>query len=170
VFIFATIFGVGFLVLIFSLIFGHDFDHEVDTSFDHDTGPSVFSVKMIALLMVGFGAASFGVRATSSASMLQSSFAGVGGAIVIGAVGYLIIRGFYASQGTSTVTDQDLIGCTATLIDAISGTGNGQISCVLRGREMTYLARSKNGNSIARGTPVKVINKSGNIVTVEPVE
>lgn len=168
--IFVTIFGVGFLLLILNLMFGHDFEHEFDSSLDHDTGPNIFSIKMIALLMVGFGAASFGARATTKASMLQSSFAGVGGAIVVGIVGYLIIRAFYASQGSSTVTNQDLIGCTATLIDAISEKGTGQVSCILRGREMTYLARSKDGKAIAKGTPVKVISKTGNIVAVEPIE
>jgi membrane protein implicated in regulation of membrane protease activity len=171
VIIFATLFCIGFLLLIFSLIFGHDFDHDVDHGFDGDAhGPSIFSVRMIALLMVGFGAVSFGFRATTKATMFQSSMAGVGGAIVIGAVGYLIIRAFYVSQASSTITNQDIVGCTATLIDAISEKDNGQVSCILRGREITYLARSKDGKSIAKGTPVKIISRSGNFVTVEPVE
>jgi membrane protein implicated in regulation of membrane protease activity len=136
---------------------------------DHGGGPSIFSVKMIALLMVGFGAGSFGVRATTDASMFQASLAGIGGAVVIGAVGYAIIRAFYTSQASSTITNQDIIGCEATLIDAISKSGNGQVSCILRGREMTYLARSKDGQSIAKGTPVKIISRTGNIVTVEPL-
>jgi membrane protein implicated in regulation of membrane protease activity len=167
--IFATIFGVGFLLLIISLIFGHDFDHDVDSGIDHDGGPSIFSVKMISLLMVGFGAGSFGVRATSNATMLQASIAGIGGAVIIGAVGYAIIRAFYTSQASSTITNQDIVGCEATLIDAISQSGNGQVSCILKGREMTYLARSSDGQSIARGTPVRIISRSGNVVTVEPL-
>jgi len=169
--IFATIFGVGFLVLIFSLIFGHDVDGDIDHDFDHpEAGPSIFSVKMIALLMVGFGSMSFGIRATTDASMLVASMAGVGGAAVIGGIGYFIIRAFYSSQASSTITDSDIIGCIATLIDAIPENGNGQISCMLRGREITFLARSKSGQAIARGNTVKVISKAGNIVTVEPAE
>ncbi|MEE9553822.1 MAG: NfeD family protein [candidate division Zixibacteria bacterium] len=166
--IFATIFGVGFLILIFSLIFGHDIDADVDA--DVEGGPSIFSVKIISLLMVGFGALSFGVRATTEATMFISSMAGVGGALVVGGIGYAIIRVFYASQASSTITDRDIIGSIATLIDAIPENGNGQVSVVLRGREITFLARSKDNSSINRGNPVRILSKSGNIVTVEPAE
>ncbi|MEW6411319.1 MAG: NfeD family protein [Candidatus Zixiibacteriota bacterium] len=168
--IFATLFGVGFLILLLSVIFGHDAEADGDTDTGGDSsGPSIFSVRMISLLMVGFGAASFGVRASTDATMFVSSMAGVGGAIVVGAFGYLIIRMFYASQESSTVVDNDIIGCRGNLIDAIPPGGSGQIACVIRGREMTYLARSKDGSPIGRGVPVRVIGKTGNTVTVEPL-
>lgn len=169
--IFATIFGIGFTILIFSLIFGHDVeaDADIDGDVDSGNGPSIFSVKMIALLMVGFGALSFGVRATSDATMLVSSMAGVGGAAAVGAIGYFIIRAFYTSQTSSTITDRDIIGSLATLIDTIPENGNGQVSCVIRGREITFLARSQNGKKIERGTPVKVLSKTANMVVVEKV-
>jgi membrane protein implicated in regulation of membrane protease activity len=171
VIIFATIFGVGFLLLIISLIFGHDTDVDADTDVhDGTSGPSVFSVKMISLIMIGFGAVSFGIRATQDATMFKSSMAGVAGAAVIGVVGYFIIRAFYASQVSSTITDQDLIGCTATVLDTIVADGQGQVACILQGREITYLARSGDGQVINRGKSVKVISKTGNIVTVEPIE
>ena len=77
-FVFATIFGVGFFILILSMVFGHDSDIDIDSG-DFDagsSGPSVFSAKMIALLMVGFGAAGFGIRATTEYSMFYSSMGG----------------------------------------------------------------------------------------------
>jgi membrane protein implicated in regulation of membrane protease activity len=173
VLIFITIFIVGFLLLIINLIFGHDVDHDMGGDvggLDHDFGhPSVFSVKMLSLLMVGFGAVGFGVRATTSASMFLASMAGVCGAIAVAAIGYVIIRAFYASQATSTISDSDLVGCTGTLIDAIGDNGMGQIACVVRGREITYLARSRDSKAIAHGTPVRVVAKVGNTVTVEPL-
>ena len=169
--IFATIFGVGFMILIFSLIFGHDIDADVDGDVgDGAGGPSIFSVKIISLLMVGFGALSFGVRATTEATMFVSSMAGVGGAVVVGAIGYFIIRLFYASQASSTIMDRDIVGCAATLIDAIPENGNGQVSCILRGREITFLAKSKDGVAIERGSSVRIISKTSNMVTVEPAE
>lgn len=169
--IFATIFGIGFTILIFSLLFGQDTDADADIDGDIDGGhgPNIFSVKMLALLMVGFGALSFGVRATSDASMFVSSMAGVGGAAVVGAIGYIIIRAFYASQTSSTITDDEIIGAVATLIDAIPENGNGQISCVIRGREITFLARSRDGERIKRGAPVKVISKTASMVVVEKI-
>jgi hypothetical protein len=170
-FIFITIFGVGFLLLIMSLIFGHDVEIEADVEVDAGiSGPNIFSVKMISLLMVGFGSMSFGVRATTEASMFMASMAGIGGAVVVGAIGYFIIRAFYASQASSTVTDQDVIGVEARLIDSVAEGGYGQIACILRGREMTYMARSKDGKAINQSVPVRVIGKTGSTVTVEPIE
>jgi len=171
VLIFATLFGVGFLLLIGSLIFGHDTDVDADVDMDVDTdasgGAHIFSIKMISLLMVGFGAFSFGVRSSTAATMFVSSMAGIGGAILVGIVGYVIIRMFYSSQASSTITNADVIGSSATLIDGIAENGIGQASCVLRGREITYLARSRDGGAIKRGTAVRIITKTGNIVIVE---
>lgn len=171
--IFATIFGVGFVVLLFSLIFGGDAEVEADVGVDADTGsggPNIFSVRMVAMLMVGFGAVGFGTRASTDATMFISSMAGVGGAIVVGVIGYVIIRAFYASQESSTITENDIMGRTANLIDAITEGGTGQVACIVRGREITYLARSKDGNAINRGVPVRIVSKAGNTVTVEPAE
>ena len=71
--IFATIFGVGLFVLLINLIFGHDSEVHVDadaSGYDADAnGPSIFSVRMVSLVMVGFGAVGFGVRATTDWSM-----------------------------------------------------------------------------------------------------
>ena len=169
--VFATIFGVGFLVLILSMIFGHDTDIDMDAhvgDLDSGTsGPSIFSPKMIALLMVGFGAFGFGYRATTDASMFHSSMAGIGGAAILGIVGYLIIRAFYASQESSTISDNDIIGQHANIIDEIQKDSNGQVACVIRGREITFLARTADGSGIAKGHPVRIISKTGNVVTVE---
>jgi membrane-bound ClpP family serine protease len=175
--VFAVIFGIGFAVLILSLIFGGDGDVDYDAhldgvgSVDGDThGPNIFSVKMIALLLVGFGAVGFGVRATTEQSMFQSSLWGVGGAIAVGIIGYAILRMFYASQTSSTISDDDVVGQGANVIDAIIDRGNGQVTCVVRGREMSFIARAASGETIERGTPVRIISKSGNVVTVKPIE
>jgi membrane protein implicated in regulation of membrane protease activity len=172
--VFATIFAVGFLMLVFNLIFGGDVADNVDI--DHDVGgdagdgPSVLSLRMLALLMVGFGAVSFGMSATTDATMFACSMGGVGGALVVGAVGYVILRAFYSSQASSTVTDQDVIGENANLIDGIGEGGHGQVAVVVRGREMTYLARSRDDQPIPKGTPVRIVSKVGNTVTVEKLE
>jgi membrane-bound ClpP family serine protease len=125
---------------------------------------------MIALLMVGFGCGGYGIRATTDASMLLSTLAGLGGALVVGLFGYALIRMFYTSQASSTVTDQDIIGHEATLLDSVPKDGVGQVSCTVRGREITYMARSVGGKAIKKGTRVRVVRKSGPSVTVEPIE
>ena len=120
--------------------------------------------------MVGFGAVGFGVSATTEASMFVASLAGMGGALVVGVLGYMVIRAFYSSQSSSTIMERDIIGATANVIDTIGAGGTGQIVCVVRGREITYLARAKDGRKIARGLPVRVVAKVGNTVTVEALE
>ena len=172
--IFASIFGVGFLVLMIGLIFGSDSELDADADIGDagdfgGHGPTVFSMRIISLLLVGFGAVGFGFRATTDMSMFQSSMAGIGGAAAVGALGYLIIRMFYTSQISSTISNQDIIGQTANLIDAIEGDQNGQVACVIRGREITYLARSADGSSIHRGVSVRIIEKAGNVVIVKPI-
>ena len=67
-----------------------------------------------------------------------------------------------------TILDRDVIGQSANLIDSIGEGMNGQVSCIIRGREITYLARSSDGKAINRGTPVKIVGKTGGIVTVQP--
>ena len=167
--VFVSIFAVGFAILLLSMIFGHDGDVEVDADgLDH--GPSIFSIKLIALIMVGFGAGGFGLRATTDAGMFAASMTGVGGSVVVGLVGYLILRAFYRNQASSTIVDKDIVGCNGNLLDGIDGDGRGQVSCVLRGREITFLARSQDGQSIKRGSPVKIISKTANVVTVETIE
>ena len=80
--------------------------------------------------------------------------------------GYVILRIFYTSQVSSTINDRDIIGINANLIDAIPENGNGQVACVVRGRECTFIARTSDGSALDRGVPVRVIRKSGSIVTV----
>jgi hypothetical protein len=167
--IFLTIFGVGFAILILSLIFGGDGDVDADVDSDVGHGPSILSLKTIALFAVGFGAVGFGIRSTTDMTMFQSSMAGLGGAIVLGTIGYFVLKLFYSSQASSTISDNDIIGCTANVIDAVSGGTTGQVSCVIRGREITYLARSHTGVDIPKGAVVKITAKTGGIVTVEQI-
>jgi len=168
---FVSIFGIGFVMLLISVIFGHDADGDIGGDIDDvGHGPSIFSVRMLSLLLVGFGAFGFGVRASTEAGMFVASMGGIGGAIVVGLIGYLIIRGFYSSQATSTVTDDDIIGCSGNLLDGIPEGGRGQVACVVRGREITFLARSQDGRPIKRGAAVKVVAKTSGVVTVTPLE
>jgi len=168
---FVAIFGIGFVILLIGMVFGHDGDADAGGDFDHDAhGPSIFSVRMVALVLVGFGAAGFAVRASSGASMFASSMGGIGGALFMGVIGYFVIRAFYTSQASSTVLDRDVIGCQGNLLDAIPQNGRGQVACVVRGREITFMARSTDGRAVGRGAPVRIVAKTGGVVTVEPIE
>ena len=167
--IFVSIFGMGAIVLIFNLVFGHDTDSDLSGGGDIDgaDGPSVFSARMISLLLIGFGAVGFGMRTTTDASMAISSLAGLAGAIVMGGIGFVILRAFYSTQASSTVTDRDVVGSTGHLTDAIPEGKLGQMSCEVRGQSVTFIARSDGNRAISRGAQVQIIGKSGGTVTVK---
>ncbi len=170
--LFASIGLLGFAILLISLMFGTDHDHDFsghdhDTVSDGDGGPSVFSVKMFAIEMVGFGVTGFGVLAGTDLSMLVASLFGLGGAVVMGLLGFMIIKSIWKQQASSTITRTDIIGAIGHLIDAVPANGVGQVACSVRGREDTYIARTKDGHAIPLGTTVKIIDKVGQHVIVE---
>ncbi len=168
--IFATVFGVGFAILLTSLVFGGDAEVDVDVDTDIGfQGPSIFSLKMLSLLMVGFGAVGFGVRSTTDWTMFQASMTGIGGAVGVGLMGYFILKLFYSSQASSTIIDQHMTGAQGHVIDTITGTNYGQVTFSVRGREITFMARSNDSNTIEKRTPVKIVSKTGNIVTVTEI-
>lgn len=169
--VFATIGIFGFAILLLSLLFGHDHDHDFsdhdhDGAHDGDKGPSIFSVKMLAIVMVGFGIAGFGISAGTDWSMLAASLCGIGGAVVMGFLGYTVIKTIWSQQASSTITKSDIIGAVGRLIDAIGKDSVGQVACNVRGREDTYMAKTEDGHAIPLGATVKIIDKVGQYVIV----
>lgn len=120
--------------------------------------------------MVGFGGTGFGFQTGTDWSTAMVTLAACGGAFVMGALGYLIIKSFWTQQTSSTIKAADIIGCTGRLIDAIPQNGIGQVEYPVRGRQDTSLARTSDGHAIPVGRTVKIVEKSGQHVIVEEVK
>jgi membrane-bound ClpP family serine protease len=166
---------VGFVVLFLVLITGgdHDVEHEVDVGHEIDTGdidhgPSLISIKMLCLIAIGFGVAG-AIAKYNGGNITTSSIWGIGGAAVLGAIGYFLLGIFYRSQASSTITDRDYLGITGRLTVGIPEGGKGQMICVLGGRTFTLTAQSKNEEEIAVNSAVKVVEKIGDTVIVEKI-
>ncbi len=176
--------GVGVLYAIIILISGglHDMAGGIhiphipqlgghDVSFDHaDVRVPSLSPVTIASFVVAFGA--FGIVATQGfnqsggASVLWA----VIGAFVVGILSHFAF--FYlliAPQGSSEVTEHDVVGAKAEVTTPIPSEGMGEVAFVAQGGRVAYSARSHDGKPIARGAAVTIVEVIGNIVSVRAV-
>ncbi len=183
---FFTIFLMGLLFSVFSLIFGghgdtdHDFGHDVghdghgDGHHDGDTGLSSFfavgmlSVRGMALLSTGFG----GIGALVQLYTGRTLFATATGAIFGYGFAFMIlfaVRALKSQQANSLIDTNSAVGASGTVVTSIPQNGLGEIRCVVGGVEVTRTAVSKNGEAIKSGTRVKVEEVAGATMVVAPL-
>ncbi len=177
--IFGAIALVGFIVVGASFLFGGH-DHEVDHDHDHDGDghdhgadghetPTVsfFSPKVLATFALGFGGA--GAIATAyGKSGGVSVLYGLGVGFAIGLIALLMMRAFYSQQASSSLQPGDAVGKTGEVTIEIPQGGTGEVFLALRGTSSTFLAKSKSGARVPKGTMVKVAQDLGGQLLVEP--
>jgi membrane protein implicated in regulation of membrane protease activity len=165
--IFLAIAGVGFLFLLFSLVFGEIFEHlgvDADHSFDHG-GPSFLSARGISVFITAFGGiGAIGVR--YGLSTTGASAAGVAGGFLFASIIYVFARFLYGQQATSGMSSMDVVGQNARVIVAIPAGGLGQIRCRIGDELVDRIARSRTGEAIAENAPVRVEEVLGETVIV----
>ncbi len=161
---FLTVLGVGFIYIVFGWLLshmlgdhadahsadGHDGDHSHETV-------SIFSPKVLAIFMVGFGAG--GSVATSyGVGPVLSALTGLGIGGLFGAAGLLFMRFLYGQQASSSIPMAAAIGQVATVTSDIPVGGTGEVSLAVNGQYMTYSARSAASVTqlIPRGSTVVV--------------
>jgi membrane protein implicated in regulation of membrane protease activity len=166
-----------FLLLVVSMMFGHDQDHDADHDHDvdHDHGGggahgpmSVLSVKVMLAFGVGFGAGGY-IGARNDLSWLGSTLSGLTGGLVVGGIGYAFLNALYTRQGSSTVQTKQLVGATGIVDTTIDPDSIGKVVVSLPSGRETFLAKSANGQRLALNTSVKIVRVEGAIVSVEPL-
>ncbi len=169
-----TVFGsiglIGFVYLAISALFG-GLGHESDIS-DHDVGHSdsgdthgdstvsIFSLKVIAIFLVGFG----GVGATAShygASTMLAITSGFGAGFVFGIVGLIMLRAMYRQQSNSAIDTNNAVGKIEQITIAIPQNGIGEVSLAVQGVYTSYSARSADGQPLMYGQSVHVVSNLG---------
>ena len=115
---------VGVVFLLISAFFGGDhdvsadhefhFEHGYEAAAGHEGGgsPSPFSTRVISLFVTAFGAVG-AISRYYEASYFLSSLSGLVGGVLVGGIGYQIMRFFWKQQATSTVCSEDLINSSA---------------------------------------------------------
>ena len=173
---FFTIALIGFIYVLFTSIIGHaadavhDIGHGGSDGHDGDSGhmTSIFSPRIIAIFLMGFGSAG-GIARFYDNSYPLSCLIGFGAGIAMGFIMYWIIDFLVRQQCNSLVKTCDLVGQIGTVDVSIEGSDPGQVSVQYGGRAGVYTARSKGGKDIIKGRQVKVLETAGSSLTVEEV-
>ncbi len=167
---FLTILGIGFTYIVATsflgmiLGIGDDVDsHDGDASHDHET-VSVFSPKVIAIFMVGFGGA--GTLATHyGADPIISSLSGLTGGGILGTMALFGLRLLHSQQASSEINTSDAVGLPATVLVDIPTVGSGQVALTVKGQYLTYTASSR-GIAFPRNATVRVAAAEGSHLIV----
>jgi membrane protein implicated in regulation of membrane protease activity len=172
--IYAAVSAFGLLLLLVMLavgeIFGdHDVSHDAAAgSLDADGGgPSVFSLRIMAAFLTAFGVGGIVAR-YYGASHVVASGTGVVAGLAMATLVLQFAKALYAQQASTDLTMRGLVGQYGEVSVAIPMAGVGQVTISAGGERSEHLARSADGGSIARGTPVQIMGVTGDGVLVEP--
>ena len=172
--IYAGIAAFGLLLLLILLfvgeIFGgdHDLGHDGDIG-GHDGGPSIFSVRIMAAFLTAFGAGGVIAR-YYGLSHVAASAIGIACGVVMAAIVYQFAKLLYAQQASSHLHLNRLIGASGEVSVSIPKGGVGQITISAAGERTEHIARTADGQAIARGVSVTITALGGDSVIVTPVE
>jgi membrane-bound ClpP family serine protease len=162
------------LLLCGSLFIGHDHDHDFadhdlgdhEAGGGHEIGVSVFSLKVVTTLTLGFGA--FGAVAMYfTDNPFQSSLWGVAAGAVLAFLMFEVMRAIYAQQASSDLTMDSAVGRFGSVVTSIDGPKPGQVGISADGRYQTYPAKSKDDAFLPVTTQIKVVGKAGTLLVVE---
>ena len=173
--IFLTMLFIGFALMISSLFVDNDhgFDHgDVDVTSAHEVsdGPSWLNLKIIAVFLVAFGAMGSIVRYYGY-DIMTSSLLALANGLALAFCVYKILKLFYAQQASSHVSEAEVIGKTALVTVAIADFSVGEITLIVKGSQLSYVARSTvfTGEPIKEGSLVRINGLTGVVAIVSPL-
>jgi membrane protein implicated in regulation of membrane protease activity len=171
--IYGAIAAVGVLLLLSMLLVGELFggDHDVSAhdvavgEADHGGGPNIFSTRIMAAFLTAFGVGGVVARFYNLSHPAASGVGTLVGVAMSGLV-YQFARILYAQQASSELTMTGLVGTAAHVSVAIPAGGLGQVAVSARGQSSEHIARSADGQAVARGAEVIVTGVRGDAVIV----
>jgi membrane protein implicated in regulation of membrane protease activity len=170
--VFLAVGALGFLFLLFSFLFGEFFEEvDIDEGADPDLGdgPSVFSLRTLAVFITGLGGLGAIAELRGAGAAVSGVVGLVGGMALAGAV-YGFARYLYQQQSSSHVTAGDLIGRRAEVTVAIPAGNVGQVRCLVGETMVEKIARSRGGDAIPLNGAVRIEEVAGEIIIVSPWE
>ena len=160
---------VGGLFLVIS-IFGGDVDADIDldvgnVDFDISDAESpaesvtIFSLRTLATFLLGAGIAgwtSFNNGAPLGWQIFWGFFAGA----LIAFLYYLVMRGLYSLQGSSTPSASELIGKQGIITIPTTSTGVAQVRLATKNGNVEYTCKEVKGKKLDQNDVVKVTSAS----------
>lgn len=157
-------------------IFGGDVDSDInidigDPDFDISNveteaeSVSVFSMRTLATFLLGAGVAgwtAFGSGAGIGMQIFWAFFAG----IVIAFLYFLVMKGLYSLQGSSTPSAAELIGKEGVITIPTTSTGVAQVRLATKNGNVEYICKEINGKKLAQNDIVKVTSTSMGVGTL----
>ena len=169
--IYLTLAFCGFLVVAGAFLFGHDHDHDIGHEHDvghdgdgHDHAISIFSTRIIATFVMGFGAAGAIARLYGHDHMMSSLF-GMGAGVGLGYLMFLLMNFFVQQQGSSVTREDDLIGERGIVTVPIDENSPGEIGIQTSAGYRNFVARAS--TPIKKGRSVRVADTSPGVLLVE---
>jgi membrane-bound ClpP family serine protease len=160
--------GLGYAIIVGlagHLFGGHVGDIHMDVGTDLPITP--LSPTVIATFLTGFGGG--GLLANSyfqlsvGKGVLVALLTGV--LLSAGTFGALTLL-FKNTQAGSEYTLDDMVGRVVQIITPIPENGTGEVALVAKGTRIIGPARSSDGKSIQRNTPVEIVQVVGNVYYV----
>jgi membrane protein implicated in regulation of membrane protease activity len=170
--VYATIAGVGFVILLVMLFAGdvlggdHDFHGGALGEADADHGgPGLFSARVMSSFITAFGVGGVVARYYDLSHPVASGV-GIACGIVMSALVYQFARLLYSQQASSELHMTHLVGRPAEVSVAIPGNGVGQVVLSVAGERSEHIARSQDGSARPRGAAVVITALTGDSVVV----
>jgi len=137
--IFWVIAGVALLLLVLTVVVGDFLDGVVDAI---DVTGGYLSSTVVLSFLATFGIVGGLLLATTDASVLLASLAGVVAGAVVGAGAGVATRALTNGPTAHQITSSDYVGQSATVTTSIPADGLGQISLVVAGQSTALAARA----------------------------
>jgi membrane protein implicated in regulation of membrane protease activity len=134
-------------------------EHEVE-------GPSPFSLRVVAMFAVGFGAGGLigkGLGVSDALSLIPAG----GVAALTAGVMWVFLRFLYGEQRSTSIQAADYLGLVGRVVISIPEGRLGQVALVVKGQRINAPARSENGCPIPAHVEVEVAGMEGGVVVVK---
>ncbi|MEN6356243.1 MAG: NfeD family protein [Armatimonadota bacterium] len=134
------------------------------------SGASVFNTLTIMTFIASFGLSGlFALWVLRMHPVLSLAFATPMGVLLAAAQFLLYVNIFIKAQASSEATMSEILGCEAEVITTIPSGHVGEIAYNIKGTRYNAPATSTDGDEIARGTKVYVVNIKANTFVVRPM-